>query len=248
MPTPETQNYINQSRASGISDDQIRATLQAQGWAEADIAQALGSTSTVVAAGTKSIAPKVIAGLVALLIFGGAAYVMFTGDTKPVDDNQNIDEQPNNENQSTGNWSVSLVNAKCESYLTPEEAMAVKGTTGRFEWDIDHAYVNRFGCEDPSLSFNIEFYENESYTPQYLKQKIGCGLIYKDEECKEVSKNPEIYVISHEITDRISYSDAVSTSGIFVITCSYSGTAVPTGEAAVVKCIQNIQQNIQKNY
>ncbi len=42
MPTPEVQQYINQQRAAGIADAQIRQTLTAQGWQQADLDQALG--------------------------------------------------------------------------------------------------------------------------------------------------------------------------------------------------------------
>jgi hypothetical protein len=47
MITPELQAYVSQSRASGMSDDQIRQSLTTQGWAEADVMQALGSSNSV---------------------------------------------------------------------------------------------------------------------------------------------------------------------------------------------------------
>lgn len=40
MPTPEVQQYINQQRAAGIADAQIRQTLSAQGWSAIDLDQA----------------------------------------------------------------------------------------------------------------------------------------------------------------------------------------------------------------
>ena len=40
MITPELQNYINQARAQGMTDAQIRQNLLTGGWNEADLAQA----------------------------------------------------------------------------------------------------------------------------------------------------------------------------------------------------------------
>ena len=42
MVTQELQNYVDQSRASGISDEIIRQNLIKQGWAEADLNSVLG--------------------------------------------------------------------------------------------------------------------------------------------------------------------------------------------------------------
>ena len=42
MAIPELQNYITQSRAAGIPDDQIRRSLVGQGWSVSDIDQAFG--------------------------------------------------------------------------------------------------------------------------------------------------------------------------------------------------------------
>ncbi|HEX9502722.1 MAG TPA: hypothetical protein VF974_00150 [Patescibacteria group bacterium] len=50
MVTPELQAYISQSRASGISDSEIRQTLLSQGWNQPDVDSALGSGSSQSAA------------------------------------------------------------------------------------------------------------------------------------------------------------------------------------------------------
>lgn len=42
MTSPEIQNYINQARQAGMSDDGIKNNLLNSGWSEVDINQALG--------------------------------------------------------------------------------------------------------------------------------------------------------------------------------------------------------------
>lgn len=47
MLTPEIQNYINQARAQGISDEQIRQNLVAQGWKETELNQLIKSNELI---------------------------------------------------------------------------------------------------------------------------------------------------------------------------------------------------------
>jgi hypothetical protein len=83
MVTPELQKYITQSRASGMSNEQIKQALVSQGgWSEADVAQALSggyipsspvnySSPTA----TKSGNGKIVFGvIVLLLVFGAGTY------------------------------------------------------------------------------------------------------------------------------------------------------------------------------
>ena len=62
MPTPELQNYINQSRAAGLTDDQIRQSLVAKGWKEGDIKKSFVSKSS------RSTLDKI--GLISFILFG----------------------------------------------------------------------------------------------------------------------------------------------------------------------------------
>ncbi len=64
MITPELQDYISKSRASGMSDAQIRQALLAQGWPENNIAEVLTRQNT----GERSVLSLVI--ILALLFFG----------------------------------------------------------------------------------------------------------------------------------------------------------------------------------
>lgn len=48
MLSPEAQNYITQSRAAGMTDEQIKQNLVGQGWQEEDITRALVSRSAIV--------------------------------------------------------------------------------------------------------------------------------------------------------------------------------------------------------
>lgn len=83
MPNPQLQSYVSQSRATGMSDDQIRQSLQAQGWTEADISEALGMTSVAepISAGSSGLSKKILIIILAILIAGGAgAYFLLSGD------------------------------------------------------------------------------------------------------------------------------------------------------------------------
>lgn len=79
MAQPELQNYIIQSRAAGMSDDQIRQNLMGQGWNLDDVNQAFGGNSAVpptITAPAKSYTKLVviillIAIVLPLLIWGG---------------------------------------------------------------------------------------------------------------------------------------------------------------------------------
>ncbi len=63
MITPELQNYINQSRAAGQTDEQIRQTLSTRGWVQADLDAAFGTATT----GTSKF-PKWAIWLIVLLV------------------------------------------------------------------------------------------------------------------------------------------------------------------------------------
>ncbi|MDP3989518.1 MAG: hypothetical protein Q8P93_04780 [bacterium] len=45
---PDLQNYINQARASGKTDEVIQNELRAAGWGEAELANAFAPVSSVV--------------------------------------------------------------------------------------------------------------------------------------------------------------------------------------------------------
>ena len=47
MLTPEIQNYINQARAQGISDEQIRQNFVAQAWKETEVNQLIKSNELI---------------------------------------------------------------------------------------------------------------------------------------------------------------------------------------------------------
>ncbi len=47
MLTPGLQDYISKSRASGMSDEQIKQVLRTQGWVQPDIDQAFGNFSRI---------------------------------------------------------------------------------------------------------------------------------------------------------------------------------------------------------
>ncbi len=71
MITPELQNYISQSRASGMSDEQIRQTLSAQGWKDGDL--------TVL--GTKPLVPRLEPLVIGLSIMLVVVEVFLVGAT-----------------------------------------------------------------------------------------------------------------------------------------------------------------------
>ena len=84
MITPELESYIKSSRASGISDSQIRQNLLSQGgWTPADLDQAFAAgsappiTSAARAAVTGGMSIKVIGIIVAVLLIGGSAGAYF---------------------------------------------------------------------------------------------------------------------------------------------------------------------------
>lgn len=104
MVASELQNYVSQSKKSGMSDQQIRQTLLNQGWAEADINQAVASTPTVVSPGGRNW--KLIVGVLAgLIIIGSVAGYLLTKKSSP--GNLTFQNNPsNNSNQVNKNFDV----------------------------------------------------------------------------------------------------------------------------------------------
>ena len=145
MIAPELQNYIRQSRTSGMTDEQIRQNLASQGWTEADISQALGSnsaasaTSVVASVGvTGWLTGKVITIIIAaLLILGGGAYFALSKKGSPpqqeISDNtlpQN--NQPTNTTNGTGSGNSqskpsTLSQYRCEGLLPESEYIRIFG-------------------------------------------------------------------------------------------------------------------------
>ena len=140
MVNPEVQNYINQSRASGMTDDQIRSALSAQGRAEADVSAALGSgvaapaVGSSVVAGTAStwLTGKVIGLIIVLLIvLGVGGYFFFA--KKSIPQNMPSDNQLSNNQQVAVNGSP---NFSCKDILSESEFKSVTGyNVADFEFD-----------------------------------------------------------------------------------------------------------------
>lgn len=102
MLTPEIKNYISQSRASGVSDDQIRQTLAGQGWAQADLDEALKQTKM------PSWTKYLIAGLIILLVLpllvwagiaGYGFYKLKNLSAPSANNNQSNQPAANNQNE-----------------------------------------------------------------------------------------------------------------------------------------------------
>ncbi len=106
MITPEVQNYINQSRAAGMTNDQIRQTLAAQGWQQSDLDQAFGSTAaSTSSAGNHGKVIGIVLGIIILLLLvfgvvGYGFYNKFKQSKTNVSQNTNTPYGSNNNNKA----------------------------------------------------------------------------------------------------------------------------------------------------
>jgi hypothetical protein len=107
----ELQNYINQSRGSGKADAQIRQELAAQGWQQADLDQAFGTTTAVASTGNRGKVIGIVLGvLILILLVLGVVGYGFYNKFKQVAQNTNTPETNNN---SSNNGS-SATEAGCD--------------------------------------------------------------------------------------------------------------------------------------
>ncbi|MBX4205374.1 MAG: hypothetical protein KW788_04305 [Candidatus Doudnabacteria bacterium] len=85
----ELEKYIADSKAAGITEEQIKQSLLTQGWPEADIIAGLGSASAVAvvtpaaavavrSGGIAWFSPKIFALVLALVLAGGGGYFAYT--------------------------------------------------------------------------------------------------------------------------------------------------------------------------
>ena len=86
MINPELGNYIRDSRAMGVGDEQIKQTLLSQGWNEADVLASISNPDGIPLAASETKTPlwknkKIIIGVIVILLVlvaGGAAAYLFT--------------------------------------------------------------------------------------------------------------------------------------------------------------------------
>lgn len=106
MITPEVQNYINQSRAAGMPDDQIRQTLVAQGWQQADLDQAFGTTAAPASStGSHGKLMGMMFGILilVLLILGVGGYSFYNKLKQAAQNTSTPGTNNNNSNNGGGN-------------------------------------------------------------------------------------------------------------------------------------------------
>jgi hypothetical protein len=128
MITPEIKNYIQQARASGMADDQIRQALVVQGWAAPDLDEAFGiAPATAVGGTTKSSTRMVViiiviiiliplVGLASLAGYGYYRYkksginISTSGINNPVSSNASSDSSrlPGNSSSGTASGSTNM--------------------------------------------------------------------------------------------------------------------------------------------
>lgn len=168
MPNQELQNYINQSRASGVPDEQIRQTLAAQGWSEADLNEAFGqvaasvSTASVSSVGTGWLSAKVVTVAVTLLLIGGiGAYIVFS-TKKPSNESGGVNSSQNQVANNPPSQNKAERSLKCEDLLPADDFKRVtQKDLSKYlpKWDI--VKDGLLGCEVlgdyglPWLSFGV---------------------------------------------------------------------------------------------
>ncbi len=132
MANPELQNYISQSRSSGMSNEQIRQSLVSQGWAEADVSEALGLGAATTSAGSAAAASgwltgKTIAGILAVLVLGGAATYFLLSNSS--DQSKTTTENSDNASNDSTPPPAQTANApfKCSDLFTDADIRTITG-------------------------------------------------------------------------------------------------------------------------
>lgn len=97
----DLDNYIKQARTAGQSDEQIRAALNASGWADAEISQFLQAPGAVNAPASFSWLSAKGAGILGILLLAVAVGVYFAFFRNNGSENETIAPQLNSQNQST---------------------------------------------------------------------------------------------------------------------------------------------------
>ena len=79
MPNPDLQNYISQSRAAGLTDDQIRQNLLTQGWQANMVESALTGQASMSTKNNSRLLKVIILILLLLLVLPLLAWLIFAG-------------------------------------------------------------------------------------------------------------------------------------------------------------------------
>lgn len=124
----ELENYIQQSKQAGKSEEVIKQELQNAGWGKADISQALGiQTSPITGSNTLIISwfsSKTLAVIIgALLVVGGGAYFMFSDNTSDniSDNNSGPTNNSINPTKTPKTTSQNSSSFNCKDLLSDDE-------------------------------------------------------------------------------------------------------------------------------
>jgi len=206
---------------------------------------------------------KVIAIIVAVLIASGAGgYFIYSNKNNPTNLTQNSGNtaQQNKLNQDTDH---PLIMAQCDSFLTlgqyadlrgvPESSLQKKKIIANYRTD------DNLICDFGGVEIDISTNRKNRDPASIRKDLLGCGLLYKEEDCKTTSGNPDIYsvtLLNYSGGTKGGVVQAASNAGPFDIACTYSELSVYLGDkgssenektASSIKCIKYIQQNYSDN-
>ncbi len=154
MTNLDLENYIKSSRASGLTDDQIKQTLSTQGWSQADISEAMGasvSAGTVSAVGTTAVvgaasawsAKTIVAIIVGLAILGTGGYFVFAKKSS-----QNMNDSLDS-NQAASNIPKTSKSDNtpftCKELLSDAEFETATGKKAA-DYTLEEKHDNVLGC------------------------------------------------------------------------------------------------------
>lgn len=186
MISPEAQQYITQSRASGIPDDQIRQNLIGQGWPQADVDQIIGVASFSLRKAFPLWAKVLIAFIILLVVtssigaatgwFGFSKFNKDFKDETGIDVSQLPKGNPATPKDLCGSWpgnegDLSLI-IKAESTLSSEFPVSFQAPRAAYVATMGHTSdispkpdATRnigiyFFCTDDSLKTIFDYYKN----------------------------------------------------------------------------------------
>jgi len=261
----DLKNFIDQARTVGKSDEVIKQELSKAGWQGADISEAfstapVASSLGVAPVGASLISGKIIAAVVAvLLILGAGGYFILSKKSSPSPSSGSSTQVSNGAVQKNQSVTHPLTNASCESFFSFAQLSELSGVTeSSFNKNalVRDAIVNRLDCDYGQVQLEI-WSDQKNHNIQ--ENLLGCGLLYKVEDCQSFPGG--IYAVSifymNSSSGHSSIAMAGGIAGPYDFSCTYKNEtwfekAPDDSEKAqtinsAVKCVQTIQQNINKN-